>query len=98
LANEYNIPVEEPTQEDTGPNIPVETPSPPVSPATAGDRATKAVFGLQNKVNVDYQGYYSSFLQGQEKNVRQYVSDKLAEQSAARKVDQIRQLAQAGWR
>jgi len=97
LANEYNIPVEEPTQEDTGPNIPVETPSPPVSPATAGDRATKAVFGLQNKVNVDYNGYYSSFLQGQEKNVRQYVSDKLAEASAARKVDQIRQLAQAGW-
>lgn len=97
MAEEYNIPVEGPTQEDTGPNIPVETPSPPVSPTTAADRATKASFGLQNKINIDYNQYYSSFLQGQEGNVRQYVSDKLAELDAQRKVSQIKQLAQAGW-
>lgn len=95
---EYNIPVEEPTaQEDTSPNIPVETPSPPVSPVTAADKATKATYGLQNKINIGYDQYYSSFLQGQEANVRNYVSDKLAELDAQRKIEKIKQLAQAGW-
>ena len=98
MVEDYNLSVQEPTlQEDVGPDIRVQDPNPPLSPQLASKRAGMASFGLQGKIDKGYDDYYSSFIQGQEKNVRNYVVDELAKLSAARKAQKILDLSDAGW-
>src|ERR1700719_444533 len=78
---EYNIPVESPTpQEDPSYNIPVISGDTPLPDEVAKERAQKADYGLQGKVDKTYGDYYSSFLQGQERYMRGYITNQLQTQ------------------
>lgn len=75
---EYNIPVETPTpQEDTSPNVPVTNLDVPLPDGLAQHRAAQADYGLQGKVDKTYNDYYTSFVQGQERYMRDSITNEL---------------------
>src|SRR5258708_28489543 len=81
--DEYNIPVEtQQPQQEAGYNIPVTSQDVPLDPAVAASRASKAEFGLQGKVDKDYGDYYSSFVAGQERYMRNYITTQLQQKIA----------------
>jgi len=92
--NDYATPVESaPTQEPSDFATPAVNQNPSLSPAIAHDRATQADFGLRDKIAETYPDYYSAFIRGQEKNVRNYVSNQLALQNSQRRSEAITAIA-----
>lgn len=74
----------QPSQEDEG--VPFDDPNnKPLSSEIAADRASKATYGLQGKINKTYDDYYDSFVSGQEVGMRNYIANELDTQAAERR-------------
>lgn len=86
FPQDYATPVEStPTSEPSDFATPVINQSPSPSSDVAADRATKSEFGLKDKLPETYNDYYSAFVRGQEKYMRNYIVNQLAIQNNQRR-------------